>query len=503
MVDVETSGDLTRGLSLIDDPRSGSTANRTRPSSPTTTRRASSSCCWRSSAELSASDPRVAGALRHRTGADTALLSRAGRRARLRRLDRRASRLEHEGRAGPSGVGVRARRRRAARARLRAALPGSLPRRECRGAALRVVDASSPGADAFLAGSRPRSSTTTPRRLARFLAHGRARRRPLGPHRRAGAAATRNSGSPSATPRADTTRRHAPGSDPGSWPAALHEAGDARAAGGRRSGPPSADATTLLRVELLLARHPRPGVSVRRRRRAAGPLGGQPPERGVGGRHRRAAILHEPRARARLGVHPRRSPLALRRDPPHADGQRPARGAGASEPAQIPLGGYIYEACAGQDPLYRLGMLGYFETKNIGRKRERARAFHDDGRCDQRDRHGVRLGRRDAARRVRPPLAARSCWRRAGRIPSRGRPSWRSASGSSRSASTRRLDDPSRSASCAADPLVAAPHGGRRLSTVAVSSYPLAPPGSRGVLASNVPGARGSLWNIRSREGIR
>jgi hypothetical protein len=47
--------------------------------------------------------------------------------------------------------------------------------------------------------------------------------------------------------------------------------------------------------------------------------------------------------------------------------------------AQIPLGGYIYEACAGQDPLYRLGMLGYFETKNIGRKRERAAAFHAMG----------------------------------------------------------------------------------------------------------------------------
>jgi hypothetical protein len=46
---------------------------------------------------------------------------------------------------------------------------------------------------------------------------------------------------------------------------------------------------------------------------------------------------------------------------------------------RIPLGGYIYEACAGQDPLYRLGMLGYFETKNIGRKRERAAAFHAMG----------------------------------------------------------------------------------------------------------------------------
>jgi uncharacterized ferritin-like protein (DUF455 family) len=49
------------------------------------------------------------------------------------------------------------------------------------------------------------------------------------------------------------------------------------------------------------------------------------------------------------------------------------------EPAQIPLGGYIYEACAGQDPIYRLGMLGYFETKNIGHKRERAEAFHAMG----------------------------------------------------------------------------------------------------------------------------
>src|SRR5262249_22906603 len=43
---------------------------------------------------------------------------------------------------------------------------------------------------------------------------------------------------------------------------------------------------------------------------------------------------------------------------------------------QIPLGGYIYEAWQDEDPLYGLGMLGYFETKNIGRKRERAEAFH-------------------------------------------------------------------------------------------------------------------------------
>ena len=49
------------------------------------------------------------------------------------------------------------------------------------------------------------------------------------------------------------------------------------------------------------------------------------------------------------------------------------------EPGQIPLGGYIYEAWQGEDPLYALGMLGYFETKNIGRKRERADAFHAMG----------------------------------------------------------------------------------------------------------------------------
>jgi uncharacterized ferritin-like protein (DUF455 family) len=49
------------------------------------------------------------------------------------------------------------------------------------------------------------------------------------------------------------------------------------------------------------------------------------------------------------------------------------------EPELVPLGGYIYEACRGEDPIYRLGMLGYFETKNIGRKRERAEAFRDMG----------------------------------------------------------------------------------------------------------------------------
>lgn len=49
------------------------------------------------------------------------------------------------------------------------------------------------------------------------------------------------------------------------------------------------------------------------------------------------------------------------------------------EPAEIPLGSYIYDSAAGQDPIYRLGMLFFFETKNIGKKPARARMFHDYG----------------------------------------------------------------------------------------------------------------------------
>jgi Protein of unknown function (DUF455) len=44
-------------------------------------------------------------------------------------------------------------------------------------------------------------------------------------------------------------------------------------------------------------------------------------------------------------------------------------------PELVPLGSYISDACHGQDPIIRLGMLGYFETKNIGKKRERAEVF--------------------------------------------------------------------------------------------------------------------------------
>jgi hypothetical protein len=47
------------------------------------------------------------------------------------------------------------------------------------------------------------------------------------------------------------------------------------------------------------------------------------------------------------------------------------------EPSEIPLGSYIYESAAGQDPIYRLGLLYFFETKNIQHKQKRARLFHD------------------------------------------------------------------------------------------------------------------------------
>ena len=46
-------------------------------------------------------------------------------------------------------------------------------------------------------------------------------------------------------------------------------------------------------------------------------------------------------------------------------------------PNEIPLGTYIYDSARGQDPVYRLGMLFYFETKNIGKKPQRTKAFAD------------------------------------------------------------------------------------------------------------------------------
>ncbi|MBX3049111.1 MAG: DUF455 family protein [Anaerolineales bacterium] len=45
------------------------------------------------------------------------------------------------------------------------------------------------------------------------------------------------------------------------------------------------------------------------------------------------------------------------------------------DPAELPLGDYIYQSAHGEDPIYRLGMLFFFETKNIGHKNVRIKAF--------------------------------------------------------------------------------------------------------------------------------
>jgi uncharacterized ferritin-like protein (DUF455 family) len=49
------------------------------------------------------------------------------------------------------------------------------------------------------------------------------------------------------------------------------------------------------------------------------------------------------------------------------------------DPAEIPLGTYIYESASREDPIYLLGMLYFFETKNIRHKPARAQLFHSYG----------------------------------------------------------------------------------------------------------------------------
>src|SRR6266852_4607578 len=49
------------------------------------------------------------------------------------------------------------------------------------------------------------------------------------------------------------------------------------------------------------------------------------------------------------------------------------------DPAEIPLGTYIYESASSEDPIYLLGMLYFFETKNIKHKPARAHLFHTYG----------------------------------------------------------------------------------------------------------------------------
>ncbi len=47
------------------------------------------------------------------------------------------------------------------------------------------------------------------------------------------------------------------------------------------------------------------------------------------------------------------------------------------EKSEIPLGTYIYDAAKDTDPIHRLGMLYFFETKNINKKPKRAEKFNE------------------------------------------------------------------------------------------------------------------------------
>lgn len=49
------------------------------------------------------------------------------------------------------------------------------------------------------------------------------------------------------------------------------------------------------------------------------------------------------------------------------------------ESRELPLGTFIYGSCAGTESTYRLGMLAFFETKNIGKKAKRAATFGELG----------------------------------------------------------------------------------------------------------------------------
>lgn len=56
------------------------------------------------------------------------------------------------------------------------------------------------------------------------------------------------------------------------------------------------------------------------------------------------------------------------------------------EDRELPLGTYIYDSCKGQEPIYRLGMLFYFESKNIGKKLDRVKSFESmNDRMSQHD----------------------------------------------------------------------------------------------------------------------
>ena len=48
-------------------------------------------------------------------------------------------------------------------------------------------------------------------------------------------------------------------------------------------------------------------------------------------------------------------------------------------PEELPLANFLFDSSRGEDPIYRIGMIAYFETKNIGKKTSRAKSFGEFG----------------------------------------------------------------------------------------------------------------------------
>ena len=86
------------------------------------------------------------------------------------------------------------------------------------------------------------------------------------------------------------------------------------------------------------------------------------------------------------------------------------------QPQEIPLGSYIYDSARGQDPLSGWACSTISKPKTSAKRPNGLRPLPPTTTA-QPARHGLRLGRRDDPRRLRPPLAGRAAWRAAGPVP--------------------------------------------------------------------------------------
>ena len=89
-------------------------------------------------------------------------------------------------------------------------------------------------------------------------------------------------------------------------------------------------------------------------------------------------------------------------------------------PEELPLANFLFDSSRGEDPIYRIGMIAYFETKNIGKKTSRGKSFGRIRRHGKSVRHGIRTG---PTRACTPPSASAGfgrCWKRAVTTPRPG-----------------------------------------------------------------------------------